>query len=172
MGDGDGWVDIDVLIPFARMKVLGATKELVIEAAFHSTVIEIEHVKQQKVRMTAQWREYVKQKKEKKKERAKSTKEREREKLIQRELDNAEVTESTIDAIVALVEKKRNGEPNAGKNASAKRRRGNRMRRAKRVQREMERMQRARKRKRRRRLRLRWRSRRTRRRQNLKRLRS
>jgi len=107
--DDEGWVDIDVLIPFKRMKVLKATKELVIEAAFHSTVIEIDHVKQDKVRMTAQWREYVdmeKKKSEKKKKRSQSSREREREKLIQRELDNAEVTESTIDAIVALVEKK------------------------------------------------------------------
>lgn len=111
--DADGWVRIDVLIPFARMKVLGATKELVIEAAFHSTVIEIDHVAQDKVRMTAQWKAYCKNGKEKaekaekeKKRASKSSKEREREKLIQRELDNAEVTESTIDAIVALVEKK------------------------------------------------------------------
>merc|ERR1711997_203205 len=114
--DADGWVRIDVLIPFARMKGLGATKELVIEAAFHSTVIEIDHKAQDKVRMTAQWKAYCdninkeKQEREKKaakvKKRSKGSKEREREKLIQRELDNAEVTESTIDAIVALVEKK------------------------------------------------------------------
>jgi len=114
--DADGWVRIDVLIPFARMKVLGATKELVIEAAFHSTVIEIDHVAQDKVRMTAQWKAYCENKereerekkaaKAKKRSKSKGSKEREREKLIQSELDNAEVTESTIDAIVALVEKK------------------------------------------------------------------
>lgn len=112
--DAEGWVRIDVLIPFARMKVLGATKELVIEAAFHSTVIEIDHVAQDKVRMTAQWKAYCEnrekaeraEKAAKAKKRSKGSKEREREKLIQSELDNAEVTESTIDAIVALVEKK------------------------------------------------------------------
>lgn len=110
--DADGWVRIDVLIPFARMKVLGATKELVIEAAFHSTVIEIDHVAQDKVRMTAQWKAYCENREKeekaaaKAKKRSKGSKEREREKLIQSELDNAEVTESTIDAIVALVEKK------------------------------------------------------------------
>jgi len=113
--DAEGWVDIDVLMDFKRMKQLKATKELVIEAAFHSTVIEIDHVKQDKVRMTAQWRAYVeantteaerKRSERRKKKRSQTREEREREKLLQRELDSAEVTESTIDAIVALVEKK------------------------------------------------------------------
>jgi len=110
--DERGWVSLDVLIPFQRMKVLGATRELVVEAAFHSTVIEIDHVKQDRVRVTALWREYVKKgrkdrdKGKSREKRRQSAREREREKLIQQELDNAEVSEKTIDAIVALVEKK------------------------------------------------------------------
>merc|ERR1712130_317714 len=34
--DNNGWVHIDVITAFNRMNVLGATKELVVEAAFHS----------------------------------------------------------------------------------------------------------------------------------------
>merc|ERR1712228_1019031 len=40
--DGNGWVHIDVITAFNRMNVLGATKELVVEAAFHSTNIEVD----------------------------------------------------------------------------------------------------------------------------------
>merc|ERR1740123_2046322 len=82
--DGHGWVSIDVVIPFKRMKVLGATKELVVEAAYHSTVIEIDHAKQDKIRVTKLWREYVSRRrsdKDKAKERrSQSNKVREREK--------------------------------------------------------------------------------------------
>merc|ERR1712113_154413 len=111
--DKNGWVLIDILLGFNRMKVLNATKELVIEAAFHSQLIEIDTKNQNKVRMTKLWKQYIadkakKDKKEKEKAKAKEKRrrDREREKELEKKLDAAEVNELTIEAIVAGIEKK------------------------------------------------------------------
>jgi len=95
--DGNGWVHIDVITAFNRMNVLGATKELVVEAAFHSTNIEVDTSNPDRIRMTKLWKEYVRRNKEKK---------RREERKKQRELDGREVNTQTIDDIVALIAKK------------------------------------------------------------------
>eukprot|EP00483_Globobulimina_turgida_P005188 UN05198 len=69
--DSKGYVSIDILLAFKRMKSLNATKELVIEAAYHSTSIEIDPKHEDKLRMTKYWKQYVKRKQ--KKERDKKT---------------------------------------------------------------------------------------------------
>ena len=106
--DKEGWVSIDTLLGFNRMKVLGATKELVAEAAFHSQIIEIEAKEQNKIRMSKYWKQYVAKRKErsrdKKKSKRKSSSRALREK--EKQLDAAEVNEQTIDAIVAGIEQK------------------------------------------------------------------
>merc|ERR1712207_137674 len=95
--DGHGWVHIDVIMAFNRMNVLGATKELVVEAAFHSTNIEVDTKNPDRIRMTKLWKEYVRKNKEKK---------RREERKKQKELDEREVNAQTIDDIVALITKK------------------------------------------------------------------
>merc|ERR1712233_115523 len=98
---GRGWVNIEVIAGFNRMKVLGATKELVVEAAFHSTLIEIDSKNPEKIRMTKYWKEFVAEKKQKER------RERKRKEIKkQQELDNAELNTSTIESIVAGIEKK------------------------------------------------------------------
>merc|ERR1712113_245783 len=111
--DKNGWVDINVIIAFNRMKVLGATKELVVEAAFHSTTIEIDAKSQDKIRMTKLWKQYVAKNESNKKKSSSSIKKKSSSsssssssKAKEKELDNAEVNEQTIDAIVAGIEKK------------------------------------------------------------------
>jgi len=99
--DDRGWVNIEVIAGFNRMKVLGATKELVVEAAFHSTLIEIDSKNPEKIRMTKYWKEFVAEKKQKER------RERKRKEIKkQQELDNAELNTSTIESIVAGIEKK------------------------------------------------------------------
>merc|ERR1712228_347041 len=93
----DGFVHIDVITAFNRMNVLGATKELVVEAAFHSTNIEVDTQNPDRIRMTKLWKEYVRKNREKR---------RREERKKQRELDEAEVNTQTIDDIVALITKK------------------------------------------------------------------
>ena len=95
--DNNGWVHIDVITAFNRMNVLGATKELVVEAAFHSTNIEVDTSNPDRIRMTKLWKEYVRKNKEKR---------RREERQKQRELDEREVNAKTIDEIVALITKK------------------------------------------------------------------
>merc|ERR1712207_111804 len=95
--DSNGWVNIDVITAFNRMNVLGATKELVVEAAFHSTNIEVDTSNPDRIRMTKLWKEYVRKNKEKR---------RKEELKKQRELDLREVNEETIASIVELITKK------------------------------------------------------------------
>lgn len=104
--DESGWVLIETILEFKRMKILGATKELVTEAAFHSTAIEIDAKKMEKIRADKLWKQYAgKRKKSPKKKRADS-KAREKERQRQLELDNAELNDETIEAIVAAIEAK------------------------------------------------------------------
>lgn len=106
--DESGWVTTDTILKFKRMKTLGATKELVTEAAFHSTAIEID-VKNERIRMNKLWKQYVGKRKKgssPKKRSSSSSKERERERQRQKELDEAELNDETIEAIVAAIEKK------------------------------------------------------------------
>merc|ERR1719229_507775 len=95
--DSHGWVNIDVIVAFNRMNVLGATKELVVEAAFHSTSIEHDTNNPDRIRMAKLWKEYVRKNKEKR---------RKEELKKQRELDLREVNEETIASIVELITKK------------------------------------------------------------------
>merc|ERR1712129_627736 len=95
--DGNGWVHIDVIMAFNRMNVLGATKELLVEAAFHSTNIEVDTKNPDRIRMHKLWKEYVRRNKEKK---------RKDERKRQKELDESELTKDTIEDIVALITKK------------------------------------------------------------------
>merc|ERR1740123_1342941 len=102
--DESGWVTIDTLLGFGRMKKLGATKELVEEAAFHSTAIEIDPKNTQKIRMNKLWKQFVgkgKKSPSSTKKRSSASKARERERAKQKELN-----EGTIEAIVAAIEKK------------------------------------------------------------------
>merc|ERR1712183_1180249 len=85
------------IMAFNRMNVLGATKELVVEAAFHSTNIEVDTKNPDRIRMTKLWKEYVRKNKEKK---------RREERKKRKELDEREVNAQTIDDIVALITKK------------------------------------------------------------------
>merc|ERR1712173_332803 len=92
-------------------KTLGATKELVVEAAFHSTTIEIDAKSQDKIRMTKYWKQFVAKNESNKKKSSSSIKKKSSSsssssKAKEKELDNAEVNEQTIDAIVAGIEKK------------------------------------------------------------------
>jgi len=94
------------------MKTLGATKELVVEAAFHSTTIEIDAKSQDKIRMTKYWKQFVAKNESNKKKSSSSIKKKSSSsssssKAKEKELDNAEVNEQTIDAIVAGIEKKK-----------------------------------------------------------------
>merc|ERR1719350_1134771 len=82
---------------FNRMNVLGATKELLVEAAFHSTNIEVDTSNPDRIRMHKLWKEYVRRNKEKK---------RKDERKRQKELDESEFTKDTIEDIVALITKK------------------------------------------------------------------
>merc|ERR1712217_23490 len=106
--DESGWVTIETILQFKRMKALGATKELVTEAAFHSTAIEIDPKNTERIRMDKMWKQYVGKKKEKKsnKKRSTSSKLREKERQKQKELDNAVLNDETIEAIVAAIERK------------------------------------------------------------------
>jgi len=106
--DGSGWVHIDTLLEFQRMKTLGATKELVTEAAFHSTTIEIDPKNTDRIRRDKLWKQYVGKTKSSPPSRKRSaeSKARERERALQRELDNAPISEETIAAIVDAIEKK------------------------------------------------------------------
>eukprot|EP01083_Nonionella_stella_P064488 168098_1 len=99
--DTNGWVSIDVIVAFNRMKVLGATKDLVVEAAYHSTTIEIDSKNPDKIRMTKLWRQYISEK-NKKERKKKVSSSRQREK----ELDAAELNPTTIEKIVASIERK------------------------------------------------------------------
>lgn len=107
----NGWVHVDIVVAFNRMKTLGATKELVVEAAFHSTTIEIDAKSQDKIRMTKYWKQFVAKNESNKKKSSSSIKKKSSSsssssKAKEKELDNAEVNEQTIDAIVAGIEKK------------------------------------------------------------------
>jgi len=106
--DESGWVTIDTILQFKRMKALGATKELVTEAAFHSTAIEIDPKNTERIRMDKMWKQYVGKRREKElsKKRASRSKAREKEKQRQKELDNADLNNETIEAIVAAIERK------------------------------------------------------------------
>eukprot|EP00486_Rosalina_sp_Unknown_P000243 CAMPEP_0201567464 /NCGR_PEP_ID=MMETSP0190_2-20130828/7965_1 /ASSEMBLY_ACC=CAM_ASM_000263 /TAXON_ID=37353 /ORGANISM="Rosalina sp." /LENGTH=645 /DNA_ID=CAMNT_0047987495 /DNA_START=119 /DNA_END=2056 /DNA_ORIENTATION=+ len=107
--DKEGWVGIDTLLAFNRMKVLGATKELVAEAAFHSQIIEIDAKKQTKIRMSKYWKQYVAKRKERKSSDKKKSKRKSQSRALrekEKALDAAELNTSTIDAIVAGIEQK------------------------------------------------------------------
>merc|ERR1712113_1236230 len=93
-------------------KTLGATKELVVEAAFHGTTIEIDAKSQDKIRMTKYWKQFVAKNESNKKKSSSSIKKKSSSsssssKAKEKELDNAEVNEQTIDAIVAGIKKKK-----------------------------------------------------------------
>jgi len=106
--DESGWVTIDTILQFKRMKALGATKELVTEAAFHSTAIEIDPKNTERIRMDKMWKQYVGKRREKElsKKRSSRAKAREKERQRQKELDNADLNDETIEAIVAAIERK------------------------------------------------------------------
>eukprot|EP00485_Elphidium_margaritaceum_P004798 CAMPEP_0202685674 /NCGR_PEP_ID=MMETSP1385-20130828/1492_1 /ASSEMBLY_ACC=CAM_ASM_000861 /TAXON_ID=933848 /ORGANISM="Elphidium margaritaceum" /LENGTH=472 /DNA_ID=CAMNT_0049340093 /DNA_START=204 /DNA_END=1622 /DNA_ORIENTATION=+ len=101
--DKEGWILIEVILGFKRMKYLDATKELVVEAAFHSNVVEIEPKTQDRLRVTTLWKQYVEDNNRRKIARKKQ---REREKAKEKELDEADLNADTIDSIVAIIEKK------------------------------------------------------------------
>mmetsp|Transcript_58058 Transcript_58058/g.92219 ORF Transcript_58058/g.92219 Transcript_58058/m.92219 type:complete len:575 (+) Transcript_58058:134-1858(+) len=108
--DKEGWIDIAVILGFKRMKYLQATKELVVEAAFHSNVVEVDSKTQDKIRMTELWKQYVNDvngRKEKRRSKKKSSSEqRKKEKEEERKLDEAELNKQTYEQIAALIEHK------------------------------------------------------------------
>merc|ERR1719295_359842 len=104
--DDEGWVTIETILTFKRMKHLGATKELVTEAAFHSTAIEVDSKNTERIRMDKMWKKFVGKKKKSSKKRSVESKARAKEKQRQKELDAAELNEETIEAIVAAIERK------------------------------------------------------------------
>lgn len=50
--DEEGWVPIEFLLKFNRLRRLGATPGLVVEAAFHSSVVEVESRRRRGIRAT------------------------------------------------------------------------------------------------------------------------
>merc|ERR1719249_515993 len=91
--DENGWVTIDTLLEFKRMKILGASKELVTEAAFHSTAIEIDAKKMDKIRADKLWKQFAGKRKKSAKKKSAASKAREKERAKLLELDNAELNE-------------------------------------------------------------------------------
>merc|ERR1711948_141153 len=116
--DGNGWVHIDVIMAFNRMNVLGATKELVVEAAFHSTNIEVDTKNPDRIRMTKLWKEYVRKNKEKKRREArKKQKEKEEQEAKEKEEDTKKQVDDDDDddeKLIAKDKKEENGKVDVG----------------------------------------------------------
>jgi len=107
--DDHGWVKIHDILGFKRLKGLQATKELVTEAAFHSTLIEVDVKKgTDRIRMNKLWKQFVGRDKKQTSKSSSSSRAKLREKDLQKqkELDAADLNEDTIEAIVAAIEKK------------------------------------------------------------------
>merc|ERR1712003_596104 len=83
--DDEGWVTIETILTFKRMKHLGATKELVTEAAFHSTAIEVDSKNTERIRMDKMWKQYVGKRREKELSKKRSSRAKAREKERQRQ---------------------------------------------------------------------------------------
>merc|ERR1719242_2452979 len=109
--DDHGWVKIQDILGFKRLKGLRATKELVTEAAFHSTLIEVDPKSTRgsgdRIRMNKLWKQFVPKQDTKKKASSSSSRTKLREKDLQKqkELDAADLNGDTIEAIVAAIEK-------------------------------------------------------------------
>ena len=62
--DKKGWVDINVISGFNRMKQLDVTKDLVVKAVANSNYIEIDGENGDKIRMTEDYKEFIDKNKE------------------------------------------------------------------------------------------------------------